>query len=164
MNMMTQSTRSLILVFLLTFCAWTACLSQSLGLAPYVRGDWEKLVDKRGSGPLVVHFWGVSCGPCLTEMPQWGQFIAKESARVLFVQVDDVSKDITANLVKKMRIDKASNYVVLSKFDEFLRFEIDSKWQGEIPYTVTIDKQGVQKAYAGNTNFKTLEAWFKKNI
>ena len=97
-------------------------------------------------------------------MPQWGQFIAKESSRVLFVQVDDVSKDITANLVKKMRIDKASNYVVFSKFDEFLRFEIDSKWQGEIPYTVTIDKHGVQKAYAGNTNFKTLAAWFKKNI
>ncbi len=112
---------------------------------------------------MVVHFWGVTCGPCLTEMGQWGQFVSQEVGPVVFVQVDDVSKEITSNLAKRMHIDKSPNYFLRSKFDEFLRYEIDPKWTGEIPYTITIDKNGMQKAYSGHTKFKTLQAWFKKN-
>ena len=22
--------------------------------------------------PTVIHFWGLTCGPCLVELPQWG--------------------------------------------------------------------------------------------
>jgi thiol-disulfide isomerase/thioredoxin len=139
------------------------CVAQTMPLNPYGQGDWKKLIESRGNAPLVVHFWGVTCGPCLSEMPQWGQWVAKDHGRVLFVQVDDVSVDITRNLAKKMKIDKAPNYFVRAKFDEFMRFEIDSKWSGEIPYTVTIDKTGAQRAYSGNTNFKTLQAWLKNN-
>ena len=147
----------------LTVSILNVCVAQTIPLSPYAQGDWKKLLQTRGTGPLVVHFWGVTCGPCLSEMPQWGQWVAKDHGRVLFVQVDDVSQEITRNLAKKMKIDKAQNYFVRSKFDEFLRFEIDSKWSGEIPYTVTIDKTGVQKAYSGNTNFKTLQSWLKNN-
>ncbi len=139
-------------------------VAQPLTLKAYEQGDWKKLVESRDTKPLVVHFWGVTCGPCLTEMSQWGQFLNQGHGQVLFIQVDDVSKDITRNLIQKMHIDKAPNYFVRTKFDEFLRYEIDAKWTGEIPYTITIDKNGVQKAYAGNTNFKKLSAWFKNPI
>ena len=147
----------------LGWISWSLCFAQSTALSPYAQGDWKKIMETRGAAPLVVHFWGVTCGPCLTEMSQWGQWVSKGTAPVIFVQVDDVSAEITANLAKKMKIDKAKNYFVRSKFDEFLRFEIDAKWSGEIPYTVTIDKSGLQKAYSGNTNFKTLQSWVKNN-
>ena len=159
-----QPKRPLLIALLsLMLSACLSCMAQGVGLRHYVPGDWKKLIETRGAGPLVVHFWGVSCGPCLSEMPQWGQFTAKDTTHVLFVQVDDVSQDITSHLAKKMRIDPSPNYFVPVKFDEFLRYEIDSKWQGEIPYTVTIDKHGAQKAYSGLTNFKSLRAWLKKN-
>jgi len=135
-------------------------------LYPYEQGGWKKLLDTWGNKPLVVHFWGVTCGPCLTEMSQWGQLVRgvnRGDGPVVFVQVDQVSKEITANLAKKMHIDKAPNYFVRSPFDEFFRFEIDPKWTGEIPYTVTIDRNGLQKSYAGPTEFKSLGAWLKKN-
>jgi len=161
-------------VFLNSTVVFTAAQAQTIAkplpaavnpiaLRPYEEGEWKKLLSQRGNKPLVVHFWGVTCGPCLTEMSQWGKFVNQGEGQVIFVQVDEVSMDITRNLAQKMHIDKAPNYVVRSKFDEFLRYEIDTKWTGEIPYTVTIDKNGLQKAYSGNTKFKELQAWFRKN-
>src|ERR1700751_1915285 len=44
---------------------------------PFVRGSWQVLRAAHAGQPTVVHFWGVTCGPCRTEMPQWGKLLSE---------------------------------------------------------------------------------------
>ena len=38
---------------------------------PFERGSWAKLRAAHAGQPTVIHFWGLTCAPCLVEMPQW---------------------------------------------------------------------------------------------
>lgn len=39
-------------------------------------GSWQDLTGAHKGQPLIVHFWSVTCAPCLTELPEWGKFLA----------------------------------------------------------------------------------------
>ena len=39
--------------------------------------------------PTVIHFWGLTCGPCLVEMPKWGKLLAERpDMRLVLVAAD----------------------------------------------------------------------------
>jgi len=40
------------------------------------KGSWQDLIGSRKGQPLIVHFWSLACAPCLTELPEWGKFLA----------------------------------------------------------------------------------------
>jgi thiol-disulfide isomerase/thioredoxin len=44
---------------------------------PFVRGSWKHILNAHAGQPMVVHFWGVTCGPCRVEMPRWGELLKK---------------------------------------------------------------------------------------
>ena len=37
---------------------------------PYGRGAFAEIVKAHAGRPLIVHFWSVTCPPCLVELPQ----------------------------------------------------------------------------------------------
>jgi hypothetical protein len=92
-------------------------------------------------------------------MPQWGQFLKNNpNAKVVFIQVDDVSQDSMKKMLNKAGLDKANNYYVATPFDERLRFEIDPQWHGETPTTITIDKNGKTTRKTGLVDFQKLQS------
>lgn len=133
-------------------------LADKAPLKPYQAGDW-KSISKAGNGaPLAIHFWGVTCPACVKEMPHWGQFLkSNPNAKVVFIQVDDVSQDSMSKMLDKAGLEKANNYYVAAPFDERLRYEIDPKWYGETPTTIIIDKNGKATRKTGLINFKQLK-------
>lgn len=127
-------------------------------LKPYQAGDWNALVKTANGAPLAIHFWGVTCPACVKEMPQWGNFLkANPTAKVVFIQVDDVSIDAIKKMLSKAGLEKANNYYVAAPFDERLRYEIDSKWHGETPTTIVIDKSGKASRKTGLIDFQKLQ-------
>jgi thiol-disulfide isomerase/thioredoxin len=133
-------------------------------LKPYQKGDWSSILNLADGKPLAVHFWGVTCAPCVKEMPQWSKFLLfDKGAKVVFIQVDDVSPEMIRKMLRQVNLGGANNYYMASNFDERLRYEIDPKWRGETPITIFIDKAGKKEMTVGSVNFQRVNAWFKKN-
>jgi thiol-disulfide isomerase/thioredoxin len=133
-------------------------LADSASLKPYQSGDWKTIAKAANGAPLAIHFWGVTCPACVKEMPQWGQFVNNNpSAKVVFIQVDDVSQESIKKMLNKAGLDKANNYYVAVPFDERLRYEIDPSWHGETPTTIILEKNGKATRKTGLVDFRKLQ-------
>ena len=133
-------------------------LADTASLKPYQVGDWKVITKAANGAPLAIHFWGVTCPACIKEMPQWGLFIKNNpTAKVVFIQADDVSIESMKKMLSKANLDKANNYYVAAPFDERLRYEIDPQWHGETPTTIVIDKNGKATIKTGLVDFQQLK-------
>lgn len=145
---------------------WLVCLlmfvtgiagAATAPLKPYQAGDWSRLIKAGTGAPMAIHFWGVTCPACVKEMPQWGAFVKRNpNARIIFIQVDDVSPEMMQKMLNKAGLEKANNYYIASSLDERLRYEIDPQWHGETPTTIFIDKNGKSTRKTGLINFQEL--------
>ena len=126
------------------------------------RGGWTQVLASLRHRPAIVHFWGVTCAPCMAELPKWGAFVkAHPGLKVIMVQADPVTvppRQIRDRLAKAGLAD-AENMTLADVNDERLHFEIDPDWQGETPFTVLIGKDGSTRSTIGESNFKALNAW-----
>ena len=132
-------------------------------LAPYLAGDWKKFSQQYSNQPVVIHFWGVSCAPCIKELPQWGKFLTKDQGvKSIFIQVDNASIENMVRRIKSAKIEKFDNFYLDGNFDEFIYYEVDKDWHGEIPMTIMIGKNGERQRVLGSIDFKDLNRWLAK--
>ena len=148
-----------LLTFVLAIGITHLAFADRPNLKPYQSGDWSSLVKSANGAPIAIHFWGVTCPACVKEMPLWGSFLKnKQNAKVIFIQVDDVTPESMQKMLNKAGLEKANNYFVVGPFDERLRYEIDPKWHGETPTTILIDKNGKAIRKTGLMNFQQLQS------
>ena len=85
--------------------ASTATLGAAPALKPFERGTWQGVLRGHAGRPTLVHFWGVTCGPCKVELPLLGQF-AKDHPGI---DVVTISADLVPNLpaATQSMLDKA---------------------------------------------------------
>lgn len=129
----------------------------------FVRGSWKQLRETHAGQPLVVHFWGVTCGPCRTEMPEWGHFLQQHpNLPLVTVDADLVPNDEAAvkSMLAKSGLGSAENWMFDDDFVERLRFEIDPHWQGDIPRTLLITRSGVTTTIDGVADFAKIASWW----
>ena len=129
---------------------------------PFVRGSWQEMLRSHEGRPTLVHFWGVTCGPCKVELPLLGQFMKNHSE----LDVVMISADLVPNLpgaaramLEKAGLGSAQNCIFNDGFVERLRFEIDPAWQGEIPRTLLIARDGTVTTIEGSAEIPDLEKW-----
>jgi thiol-disulfide isomerase/thioredoxin len=149
-------------IFLVAFLLPAA--SSEAQLKPFVRGSWQQLLNSHAGRPTLVHFWGVTCGPCKVELPLLGQFM-KDHAVVDMVTISaDLAPDIPGAaqaMLKKSGLASAENWIFSDGFVERLRFEIDPHWQGDIPRTLLISREGKITTIEGSAEIADLEKWLK---
>src|SRR5262245_18042541 len=86
----------LALALLLAFVPPAAAQTE---LKPFERGSWQALMKAHAGRPTIVHFWGVTCGPCKVEMPQLGAFMKEHPA----IDMVTISADFVPNLPEAAR-------------------------------------------------------------
>jgi thiol-disulfide isomerase/thioredoxin len=152
----------LVAIFLIATLAAAPAAETSSELKPFVRGSWQEMLRSHAGRPTLVHFWGVTCGPCKVELPLLGQFM-KDHPELAVVTI---SADLVPNLpgaaramLEKAGLGSAENWIFNDGFVERLRFEIDPAWQGEIPRTLLIARDGTVTTIEGSAEISDLEKW-----
>jgi thiol-disulfide isomerase/thioredoxin len=132
------------------------------GPQPFVRGSWQGFRQEHAGRPMIVHFWGLTCGPCLAELPRWGEFISeKPGVDVVMVAADPVVGDrkAIAAVLAKAGCAAAESWIFADPFTERLAYEVDPSWAGELPYTLLVGADGSVTALLGEVEFSELRAW-----
>ena len=147
-------------LLLAAFCSPAMGAAPQDDLHPFVRGSWQQLVKAHQGKPIVVHFWGLTCGPCLAELPNWtAERKKRPDLDLVLVDSspfgDDPNEVRTA--LKKDSLLNAENWLFADSFEERLRYEIDPHWHGEMPYTLMIGSR--RQGYVGHRadEFRAIE-------
>ena len=129
---------------------------------PFERGSWAKLRAEHAGRPTVVHFWGLTCGPCLIELPKWAK-LARERTdlRLVLVAADPVpqDKERVADTLAAASLARVESWSFNDRFYERLRYEIDPSWAGELPRTLLIDRDGKATVLPGVADLDRVRAW-----
>lgn len=150
---------SLILAF-----ALVASSADALDFKPYGRGAFTQLTKAHAGKPLIVHFWSVTCPPCLAELPQWAKIIAEKRAiDVVFVNTDsDEDRARAQARIEKAGLSNAAHYGFSDDFVEKLYFEADKTWRGELPFTALVAPDGGLVTVTGAVDDPLIVEWLEK--
>jgi thiol-disulfide isomerase/thioredoxin len=129
---------------------------------PFERGSWAKLGAAHAGRPTVVHLWGLTCAPCLTELPNWGKLLAERpDLNLVLIDADPVSQSPAqvAATLDRAGLSKAESWIFADRFYERLRYEIDVYWAGELPRTILIAPNGKVTVMSGVADLDKVRAW-----
>jgi thiol-disulfide isomerase/thioredoxin len=134
-------------------------------LRPFVKGSWNELRRAQAGRPFIVHFWGITCPPCLGELPEWRR-LEQEHPKVpiVFVAADPVPVDrarIAAALEKAGLSRSGELWAFDGEFYDPLRFEVSPDWAGELPFTLLVDKTGAVTPLVGLVDMAAVRAWLR---
>jgi thiol-disulfide isomerase/thioredoxin len=139
--------------------------AQAADTRPFGRGSWAQLRTLHQGQPIVVHFWGVTCPPCLGELPKWGQLLRERpKAGIVFVASDPVpvERSLVEAAMAKAGIADGENWMFDGSFVERLHYEVNPDWGGEMPYTAMIDRTGRASFVAGVMDLNRIREWFDR--
>jgi thiol-disulfide isomerase/thioredoxin len=144
-----------------------ACLAGSTAvcaddLRTFVRGSWKAIQEEHRGRAFVAHFWGLTCGPCRVELPEWGQLAAeRKDLDLVTINADLVAGAPAASqsFLKQAGLLNAENWLFSNQFQQRLRYEVNPEWQGEIPATVLFDRTGAATWLDGAVDFDRVRAW-----
>jgi thiol-disulfide isomerase/thioredoxin len=156
--------RRQLIAILLAALGISPCLATAGPLEPFGRGSWNQILKAHAGRPLVVHFWGLSCAPCRKEMPRWGEVLAKRpDAPIVMINADlvpNVALD-AQKFLDQSGLAGAENFIFEEGFVERLRYEIDPQWQGEIPLTLLIGRDGKRVTIEGAAPASAVLDWLE---
>ena len=131
-------------------------------LRPFKRGSWQEIRRAHAGQPIVVHFWGLTCGPCRVEMPKWGRLLQERpDLKLIAIDADLIPNEasLVSEMLAKTGLASAENWMFADDFVERLRFEINPRWRGEIPMTLLITRDGKITTIEGMADPAQVRAW-----
>lgn len=138
------------------------CSAHAADPQPFERGSWAKLRAAHEGQPTIVHLWGLTCAPCLIELPEWAK-LQKErpDMRLVLLAADPVPQPPARveEMLTRTGLGKTESWSFADRFNERLRFEIDPSWSGELPRTLLIDRQGKVTTMPGVADLAEVKLW-----
>jgi thiol-disulfide isomerase/thioredoxin len=132
-------------------------------MKPFIGGSWQEILKANAGKPAVVHFWGLTCAPCIVELPRWAA-LKKERPEMAMIMVasDPLPADVPdqQKVIGKAGLAAVENWTFADAFTERLRREIDPKWRGEMPRTIMIARDGTPTVLAGPVDTAAIRNWY----
>jgi thiol-disulfide isomerase/thioredoxin len=136
-------------------------------LRSFRRGSWQELLHAHAGRPTIVAFWGVTCGPCKTELPLLGAFMRDQAGIDVVTISADLVPDLpaaTRSMLQNAGLGSAENWIFNDGFVERLRFEIDPAWLGDIPRTMLIASDGTVTTIEGSADMGEVTKWSQAQL
>jgi thiol-disulfide isomerase/thioredoxin len=152
----------LLAVLVAACCALASVASAQDAPRPFERGSWEKILGAHAGKPVVIHFWGLTCAPCLVELPEWTKLkTARPDLRLVLLAADPVQQEPErlAATLSRAGLGGVESWSFADRFYERLRYEIDPAWAGELPRTVMIAADGKVTVLAGVADLTQVRTW-----
>jgi thiol-disulfide isomerase/thioredoxin len=112
--------------------------------------------------PLVVHLWGMTCGPCLTELPKWGELRrAHPEMNLVLIQTDQSPTAAAQATLKEAGLATAESWMASSELDEYMRASIDPTWIGDMPRTLMVSSTGDVVRMRGVADLAVVRQWLQ---
>lgn len=119
----------------------------------------EMLNKTPDSGYIVFNFWATWCPPCLDELEYFYKAdtaLKGENYTFVFVSLDpERSQKSTARFIKKMGIPGVHYLMQQDSIAKFIE-AADPTWQGSIPFTILIHKNGKKSHEGAFFSYKDL--------
>ncbi|MCX7898671.1 MAG: TlpA family protein disulfide reductase [Methylocystis sp.] len=146
------------------FLGFVASSAFALEFKPYGVGDFGKITKAHAGKPLILHYWSVTCPPCLAELPIWAKLLAeRKDLDIIFVNADGEDDRARAMLrLEKAGLAQAIHYGFADSFVEKLYFEADKTWRGEMPFTALVAPDGAVTAVTGEVDEAFIARWLAK--
>lgn len=138
--------------------------ASALDFKPYGAGDFARLAKAHAGKALVLHFWSITCPPCIAELPRWKKIMTEtKGVDVVFVNTDD-DEDRARALARldKAGLTEATHYGFADSFVEKLYFEADKTWRGELPFTALVAPDGGVTTVTGSVDEPLITKWLEK--
>lgn len=135
-------------------------------IKPFVRGSYQQIVAARQGKPFIVNFWSLTCNYCMVELDMLRKLVRKyPKLDLVLVSTDapEEEREISATLAK-YSLGKAEAWVFADDYSERLRFEVDRKWQGELPRTYFYSPGSEVTGISGKLEYGDVEQWVKEQF
>ena len=133
-------------------------------IKPFVRGSYQEIVSARQGKPFIINFWSLNCSYCKAELSMLRKLARKYPGLDLVLVSTDTpeEKEMVSATLAKFSLGKAEAWVFADSYAERLRFEVDRKWQGELPRTYFFGAKNEVTSFSGKLEQKEVEQWIKE--
>ncbi len=154
--------RRLVLMLILSFVTAVAAAES---VRPFTSGSLQKVLAPREGKPFILVLWSLECQYCPTELKMLSELKRSHpKLDVVLIATDAVSDTPQlASRAESYGMNKVEQWVFAEDMPERLRFEIDSRWYGEVPRAYFYDRKHQREAKTGLINKKFIEDWLARN-
>jgi hypothetical protein len=131
---------------------------------PFTRGSWQELRTRHAGRATIVHFWGLTCAPCLVELPHWGKLVRERpTLELVLVAADPLGSEEAriGAVLGAAGLSRAESWGFADRFAARLRYEIDPRWNGELPRTLLIAADGSVTVLPGVADLDAVRRWLQ---
>lgn len=114
--------------------------------------------------PYVLALWSLECPHCAQELAMLGA-LRQQHPELKLVLIATDTPDEQPALVTALAghgLLAAENWVFADSFQEPLRYAIDRHWQGELPRSYLVGRDGVARSHSGPLTRAQIEAWLEE--
>ena len=145
---MTSITRRLLAMTVV----FTAALNTALAAPGSQLLTLDAIADAMSPAPRLVIMWSLDCPACFEELDLISQIVEQHpTVAISLIATDDDGErnQEIADVYQQPGLIKTSRWTYATNQGQRLRYNIDPNWQGELPRSYYVDKNGKRHGHSG---------------